>query len=88
MKQVAFVAARTGYDSEDGNFKRAEELRAICGGEQCLMPGDDVITYRRIGEPSSQTWFALTYLLGYPNVRNYDGSWTEWGNSVGVPIEK
>ncbi len=52
-----------------------------------LSPQDNVIAYCRIGERSSHTWFVLTYLLGYPNVRNYDGSWTEWGNLVGVPIE-
>jgi thiosulfate/3-mercaptopyruvate sulfurtransferase len=73
---------------DDGTFKSAEELRAIYEGEKGLKSGDDIIAYCRIGERSSHTWFVLTYLLGYPNVRNYDGSWTEWGNSVGVPIEK
>ena len=73
---------------DDGTFKSAEDLRAIYEQEQGLKPGDEVITYCRIGERSSHTWFALTYLLGYDKVRNYDGSWTEWGNSVGVPIEK
>ncbi|MEO9256696.1 MAG: sulfurtransferase [Tepidiformaceae bacterium] len=73
---------------ENGTFKSAEELRAIYEQEQGLKPADDVVTYCRIGERSSHTWFALTYLLGYPQVRNYDGSWTEWGNSVGVPIER
>lgn len=73
---------------EDGTFKSAEQLRAIYEGEQGLKSGDDIIAYCRIGERSSHTWFVLTYLLGYPKVRNYDGSWTEWGNSVGVPIEK
>ncbi|HNS02463.1 MAG TPA: sulfurtransferase [Anaerolineae bacterium] len=72
----------------DGVFKSAEELRAIYEQEQGLRPDDDVVAYCRIGERSSHTWFVLTYLLGYPNVRNYDGSWTEWGNLVGVPIEK
>ena len=72
----------------DGTFKTAEELRAIYEQEQGLKPDDDVIAYCRIGERSSHTWFVLSYLLGYPNVRNYDGSWTEWGNLVGVPIEK
>jgi thiosulfate/3-mercaptopyruvate sulfurtransferase len=73
---------------EDGTFKSADELRAIYEGEKGLKPDDDIIAYCRIGERSSHTWFVLTQLLGYPNVRNYDGSWTEWGNSVGVPIEK
>jgi len=74
--------------NEDGTFKSAEELRAIYEEEQGLSSGDYIITYCRIGERSSHTWFALRYLLGYDKVRNYDGSWTEWGNSVGVPIEK
>jgi len=73
---------------EDGTFKSAEELRAIYEQEQGLRKDDDVIAYCRIGERSSHTWFVLTHLLGYPKVRNYDGSWTEWGNSVGVPIER
>jgi thiosulfate/3-mercaptopyruvate sulfurtransferase len=72
----------------DGTFKSAEDLRAIYEGEQGLKSGDEIVAYCRIGERSSHTWFVLTYLLGYPNVRNYDGSWTEWGNSVRVPIEK
>ena len=72
----------------DGTFKPADELRAIYEAEQGLKSSDNVIAYCRIGERSSHTWFVLTYLLGYPNVRNYDGSWTEWGNLVGVPIEK
>jgi thiosulfate/3-mercaptopyruvate sulfurtransferase len=73
---------------DDGTFKPAGELKAIYEEEQGLKSGDDIIAYCRIGERSSHTWFVLTYLLGYPNVRNYDGSWTEWGNSVNVPIEK
>ncbi|MFN8499454.1 MAG: sulfurtransferase [Anaerolineae bacterium] len=72
----------------DGTFKATEELRGIYEAEQGLSPDKDVIAYCRIGERSSHTWFVLTYLLGYPNVRNYDGSWTEWGNLVGAPIEK
>lgn len=74
--------------NEDGSFKSAAELRAIYETEQGLSPNDEVVAYCRIGERSSHSWFVLTYLLGYPNVRNYDGSWTEWGNAVGLPIEK
>jgi thiosulfate/3-mercaptopyruvate sulfurtransferase len=74
--------------NEDGTFKPADELRAIYEAEQGLSPDQDIITYCRIGERSSHTWFVLKYLLGYDQVRNYDGSWTEWGNSVGLPIEK
>lgn len=73
---------------DDGTFKSAEDLKAIYEGELGLKKDDDVVTYCRIGERSSHTWFVLHYLLGYPKVRNYDGSWTEWGNSVGVPIER
>ena len=73
---------------EDGTFKTADELRGIYEDEQGLDAGEEVVTYCRIGERSSHTWFVLKYLLGYPKVRNYDGSWTEWGNLVGVPIEK
>jgi thiosulfate/3-mercaptopyruvate sulfurtransferase len=73
---------------DDGTFKPAADLKAIYEGEAHLSPKDDVVVYCRIGERSSHTWFVLTHLLGYPNVRNYDGSWTEWGNLVGVPIER
>ena len=72
----------------DGTFKSADELRTIYEREQGLSPTDDVIAYCRIGERSSHTWFVLTYLLGYEKVRNYDGSWTEWGNAVRAPIER
>jgi thiosulfate/3-mercaptopyruvate sulfurtransferase len=72
---------------EDSTFKSPEELQQLYGAKG-VTPDKDVIAYCRIGERSSHTWFVLTYLLGYPKVRNYDGSWTEWGNSVGLPIEK
>jgi thiosulfate/3-mercaptopyruvate sulfurtransferase len=72
---------------EDSTFKSASELRELYG-TQHVTADKDVIAYCRIGERSSHTWFVLTYLLGYPRVRNYDGSWTEWGNAVGLPIEK
>ncbi len=71
---------------EDGTFKAPAELRALYQGKG-ITPDKEVVAYCRIGERSSHTWFTLTYLLGYPNVRNYDGSWTEWGSLVGVPIE-
>ncbi|WP_349828592.1 sulfurtransferase [Brevibacterium litoralis] len=74
--------------NEDGTFKPVEELRAIYEGEKGLQAGDDIIAYCRIGERSSHTWFVLTHLLGHENVRNYDGSWTEWGNAVRVPIAR
>jgi thiosulfate/3-mercaptopyruvate sulfurtransferase len=72
---------------DDGTFKSAAELTELYQ-TQDIVPDKEVIAYCRIGERSSHTWFVLTYLLGYPSVRNYDGSWTEWGNLVGVPIEK
>jgi thiosulfate/3-mercaptopyruvate sulfurtransferase len=72
---------------EDGTFKSAAELKELYEA-QGITPDKDIVTYCRIGERSSHSWFVLTYLLGYPKVRNYDGSWTEWGNAVNVPIEK
>ena len=74
--------------NEDGTFKDVAELRAIYEEEQGLSADSDVVAYCRIGERSSHTWFVLHHLLGYPNVRNYDGSWTEWGNLVRAPIER
>jgi len=74
--------------NEDGTFKSADELIQIYQEGAGLKPGDDVIAYCRIGERSSHTWFVLTYLLGFIDVKNYDGSWTEWGNLVRAPIEK
>jgi thiosulfate/3-mercaptopyruvate sulfurtransferase len=74
--------------NEDGTFKNAQELREIYEGEAGLSPDEDTIAYCRIGERSSHTWFVLSYLLGYDNVKNYDGSWTEWGNTVRAPIER
>ena len=71
----------------DSTFKSPEELRSLYEGKD-IKPDKDIIAYCRIGERSSLTWFVLKYLLGYPNVRNYDGSWTEWGNLVDAPIEK
>ena len=76
---------------EDGTFKTADELRGIYEGEAGLPAPDvaeEVVAYCRIGERSSHTWFVLSYLLGYDKVRNYDGSWTEWGNAVRAPIER
>ena len=72
----------------DGTFRSRAELEAIYQDGAGLAPGDDVIAYCRIGERSSHTWFVLTHLLGYEHVRNYDGSWTEWGSAVRVPIAK
>jgi thiosulfate/3-mercaptopyruvate sulfurtransferase len=73
--------------NEDGTFKSADELRALYEAEG-ITSGQEVIAYCRIGERSSHTWFALQELLGFPNVKNYDGSWTEYGSLVGAPVEK
>ena len=73
--------------NSDGTFKSAEELEKLYAPKQ-VTADKEVVTYCRIAERSSHSWFVLKYLLGYPNVRNYDGSWTEWGNMVGVPIEQ
>jgi thiosulfate/3-mercaptopyruvate sulfurtransferase len=74
--------------NQDGTFKSADELRAIYHEQKGVDPAKDSIAYCRIGERSSHTWFVLSYLLGLKNVRNYDGSWTEYGNLIGAPIEK
>ncbi len=73
--------------AEDGTFKGKEQLQGLYGGKG-ISDQADVVAYCRIGERSSHTWFVLKYILGLPNVRNYDGSWTEWGNLVGAPIRK
>jgi thiosulfate/3-mercaptopyruvate sulfurtransferase len=73
--------------NEDGTFKSADQLKQLYEGKGVNGTGE-VIAYCRIGERSSHTWFVLKYLLGYKNVKNYDGSWTEWGNLIGAPIEK
>ncbi len=75
-------------DPETHTFRSADELRQIYEQQNALRPGQETIAYCRIGERSSHTWFVLTYLLGHPGVRNYDGSWTEWGNAVRLPIER
>ncbi len=73
--------------NDDGTFKSAVDLKSLYEANG-ITPDKDVIAYCRIGERSSHTWFVLTYLLGYPSVHNYDGSWTEWGNLVGAPVER
>jgi len=73
--------------NDDGTFKSAADLQALYGG-QGVTADRPVIAYCRIGERSSHTWFVLKYLLGFPHVKNYDGSWTEWGNLVGAPVER
>ena len=73
--------------SDDGTFKTADELKTLYESKN-VTPDKEVIAYCRIGERSSHTWFVLKYLLGFPNVKNYDGSWTEWGNMINNPIEK
>ena len=74
--------------AEDGTFRTRAELEALYQDQAGLKEGDDVVAYCRIGERSSHTWFVLKHLLGFDSVRNYDGSWTEWGNAVRVPIVK
>ena len=77
----------TAVNTEDGTFKSTDELKEIYGGKG-ITSNKEVIAYCRIGERSAHTWFVLKELLGYPDVRNYDGSWTEWGSSIKAPIEK
>ena len=77
----------TAVNEADATFKSPAALKELYEG-QGILPQGDIIAYCRIGERSSLTWFVLKYLLGYPRVRNYDGSWTEWGNLVDAPIEK
>jgi thiosulfate/3-mercaptopyruvate sulfurtransferase len=77
----------TAVNTEDGTFKSVDELKEIYGGKG-ITSGKEVIAYCRIGERSAHTWFVLKELLGYPDVKNYDGSWTEWGSSIRVPVEK
>jgi thiosulfate/3-mercaptopyruvate sulfurtransferase len=74
--------------NDDATFKSLEKLRAVYLGELGLSTDQEVIAYCRIGERSSHTWFVLKHLMGHENVRNYDGSWTEWGNTVRAPIER
>ena len=85
---AANVPWSRAVDPADGTFRDAAALRTLYEAEAGLAGDGEVIVYCRIGERSSHTWFVLTYLLGYERVRNYDGSWTEWGNLVGAPIER
>ncbi|MGD9899348.1 MAG: sulfurtransferase [Calditrichaceae bacterium] len=85
---AANVPWSMAVNAEDGTFKDSQDLKEIYLRKQGLKPDNDIITYCRIGERSSLSWFVLTYLIGYNHVRNYDGSWTEYGNLVNVPIEK
>jgi len=84
---AASIPWATAVNAEDGTFKSNDELKEIYGGKG-IVPNKEVIAYCRIGERSAHTWFVLHEILGYPEVRNYDGSWTEWGSSIRVPIEK
>jgi len=84
---AASIPWATAVNAEDGTFKSNDELKEIYGGKG-VVSNKEVIAYCRIGERSAHTWFVLHELLGYPDVKNYDGSWTEWGSSIRVPIEK
>ena len=87
IPRAANITWASAVNEADGTFKSVEELRQIYGG-QGITAGNETITYCRIGERSSHTWFVLTQILGYDKVRNYDGSWTEYGSIVGAPIER
>jgi thiosulfate/3-mercaptopyruvate sulfurtransferase len=84
---AASIPWATAVNAEDGTFKSLDDLKEIYGGKG-VVPNKEVIAYCRIGERSAHTWFVLHELLGYPDVKNYDGSWTEWGSAIRVPIEK
>jgi thiosulfate/3-mercaptopyruvate sulfurtransferase len=84
---AASIPWATAVNAEDGTFKSLDELKQIYGGKG-ITSDKEVIAYCRIGERSAHTWFVLKELLGYPDVRNYDGSWTEWGSAIRTPIEK
>jgi thiosulfate/3-mercaptopyruvate sulfurtransferase len=84
---AASIPWATAVNAEDGTFKSVDELKEIYGGKG-ITSDKEVIAYCRIGERSAHTWFVLKELLGYPDVRNYDGSWTEWGSAIRTPIEK
>ena len=87
IPRAANITWASAVNEADGTFKSVEELRKIYGGRG-ITAGNETITYCRIGERSSHTWFVLTQILGYDKVRNYDGSWTEYGSIVGAPIER
>ena len=88
LERRVAIKVMHGHLADDNTFKSSEDLRKIYLSPGPVKPGTETVVYCRIGERSSHTWFVLTYLLGVDNVRNYDGSWTEWGNKVGAPIAK
>jgi len=85
---LSVIALGSTAVNEDGTFKNIENLKEIYFTKNEIDPDNDLIVYCRIGERSAHSWFVLKYLLGHTRVWNYDGSWTEYGNLVGVPIEK
>lgn len=87
IPHAANIPGGMAVNEADGTFKSVEDLRDIYGNKG-ISPNQEIITYCRIGERSSHTWFVLTQILGYNKVRNYDGSWTEYGSIVGAPIER